>query len=130
MAGNLRWSLVFAGVGIAIVVEILGSPVLPFAVGLYLPIHLSTPMMVGGLIRWFFERKKENKEGIDRGVLYASGLIAGEGLVGIILAILAVAGVADKLNLSGVLNTGLIGGIVLIVVMVACVLKAAFGSRK
>ena len=57
-------------------------------------------------------------------------MIAGEGLVGIILAILAVAGVADKLNLSGVLNTGLIGGIVLTVVMVACVLKAAFGSRK
>jgi putative OPT family oligopeptide transporter len=91
MGGNLPWNLVFAGVFIAIVVEILGIPVLPFAVGLYLPIHLSTPMMVGGLIRWFFERKKdENKEGIDRGVLYASGLIAGEGLVGILLAVFAI----------------------------------------
>lgn len=90
MGGNLPWNLVFAGVAIAIVVEILGIPVLPFAVGLYLPIHLSTPMMVGGLIRWFFERKKEYKEGVDRGVLYASGLIAGEGLVGILLAVFAV----------------------------------------
>lgn len=90
MGGNLPWTLIFAGAAIAIVVEILGMPVLPFAIGLYLPIHLSTPMMVGGLIRWFFERKKENKEGVDRGVLYASGLIAGEGLVGILLAVFAV----------------------------------------
>ena len=90
MGGNLPWNLVFVGVGIAIVVEILGIPVLPFAVGLYLPIYLSTPMMVGGLVRWFFERKGGNKEGIDRGVLYCSGLIAGEGLVGILLAVFAV----------------------------------------
>ena len=90
MGGNLPWNLVFVGVGIAIVVEIRGIPVLPFAVGLYLPIYLSTPMMVGGLVRWFFERKGGNKEGIDRGVLYCSGLIAGEGLVGILLAVFAV----------------------------------------
>ena len=90
MGGNLPWNLVFVGVGIAIVVEILGIPVLPFAVGLYLPIYLSTPMMVGGLVRWFFERKGGHKEGIDRGVLYCSGLIAGEGLVGILLAVFAV----------------------------------------
>ncbi len=90
MGGNLPWNLVFVGVGIAIVVEILGIPVLPFAVGLYLPIYLSTPMMVGGAVRWFFERKGDKKEGIDRGVLYCSGLIAGEGLVGILLAVFAV----------------------------------------
>ena len=52
MGGNLPWTLVFVGVGIAIVVEILRIPVLPFAVGLYLPIHLSTPMMVGGAIKY------------------------------------------------------------------------------
>ena len=54
-----RQVLVFAGVFIAIVVEILGIPVLPFAVGLYLPIHLSTPMMVGGLVRLFLEKRKK-----------------------------------------------------------------------
>ena len=83
MGGDLPWTLVFAGVGIAIVVEILKIPVLPFAVGLYLPIHLSTPMMIGGLIRYFFEKKKANseeerKEKVENGVLYSSGLIAGE----------------------------------------------------
>ena len=74
-------------------VEILGIPVLPFAIGLYLPIHLSVPMMVGGCVRWIVEKTrkdKEQKEASENGVLYSSGLIAGEGLVGITLAILAV----------------------------------------
>ena len=132
MDGNLPWALVFIGVFIAIVVEILGISVLPVAIGLYLPLELSTTIMIGGLIRWYVDKKKGSKktDAADSGILFCSGMIAGEGLVGIILAILAVAGVADKLNLSGVLNTGLVGGIVLTVVMVACVLKAAFGSRK
>lgn len=86
MGGNLPWTLVFAGAFIGIVVEVLGIPVLPFAVGLYLPIHLSTPMMIGGLVRLFLEKKKgmdekAKKDMIDNGVLYCSGLIAGEGLV-------------------------------------------------
>lgn len=95
MNGNLPWTLVFAGVAIAIVVEILGIPVLPFAVGLYLPIHLSTPMMVGGLVRLYFDKKKmdseeERKQVVENGILYSSGLIAGEGLVGILLAVCAI----------------------------------------
>ena len=64
------------------------------------------------------------------GVLFCSGLIAGEGLVGIILAILAVAGVTDIIDLSGVMDTGIIGGIVLFIIMVLCVLKFALGSKK
>lgn len=132
MDGNLPWALVFIGVFIALVVEILGISVLPVAIGLYLPLELSTTIMIGGLIRWYVDKKKGSKktDDADSGILFCSGMIAGEGLVGIILAIFAVAGVADKLNLSGVLNTGLIGGIVLTVIMVACVLKAAFGRRK
>ncbi len=94
MNGNLPWALVFAGIGIGIVVELLGIQVLPFAVGLYLPIHLSTPIMVGGILRGILEKRKEDKEiirqKVDSGVLYSSGLIAGEGLIGIFLAILAV----------------------------------------
>lgn len=119
--GNLPWNLVFAGAGIAIVVEILQIPVLPFAVGLYLPIHLSTPMVVGGLIRYYFEKKKmdsedERKKAIDKGVLYSSGLIAGEGLVGILLAVFAIipfgAGtLGDAINLSEKCNLGNIGGL-------------------
>lgn len=95
MDGNLPWNLVFIGVFTALAAEVLGVPVLPFAVGLYLPIHLSIPMMAGGLVRYAIERKKnisvdKKKETVDGGVLYSSGLIAGEGLVGILLAVLAI----------------------------------------
>lgn len=95
MGGNLPWTLVIVGVFIAIVVEILGIPVLPFAIGLYLPIHLSTPMMAGGLLRLWLEKRKnvdekKKKEDVDNGVLYSAGLIAGEGMIGILLAVFAV----------------------------------------
>lgn len=138
MGGNLPWALVFAGVAIAIVVEILGIPVLPFAVGLYLPIHLSTPMMVGGLIRLYFEKKKglsddERKEKTDKGILYSSGLIAGEGLVGILLAVFAIIPVGagtlgDAINLSGFINLGNIGGIIFFVLL--CATLVLFMNKK
>ena len=93
MGGNLPWTLVGIGAFIAIVVEILGIPVLPFAIGLYLPVHLSVPMVIGGLVRWIIEKKKKNEEqksAVENGVLYSSGLIAGEGIVGILLAVFAI----------------------------------------
>lgn len=106
MGGNLPWALVFTGVGIGIAIELLGLPVLPIAIGLYLPIHLSTPIMVGGVIRGILNKKEEKtndrtiKEKIESGILYASGLIAGEGLVGIILAIFAVANINLSLGID------------------------------
>lgn len=94
MNGKLPWALVFAGIGIGVVVELLGIQILPFAVGLYLPIHLSTPIMVGGIIKGILEKKRADdphlKARVEGGVLYSSGLIAGEGLVGILLAVFAV----------------------------------------
>lgn len=95
MNENLPWALVFIGIGIAVVIEILSIPVLPVAVGLYLPIHLIIPIAIGGLARLYFDKKKEDseekrKQNIDKGILYCSGLIAGEGLIGILLALLAV----------------------------------------
>lgn len=131
MNGNLPWALVFAGVFIAIVIEILGIPVLPFAVGLYLPIHLSVPMMVGGLVRLYFDKKKglsekDRKDKVENGVLYSSGLIAGEGLVGILLAIFAV----FELNtdISSSVELGNIGGIVFFAVLTATLVM--FINRK
>ena len=141
MGGNLPWTLVFVGVGIAIVVEILRIPVLPFAVGLYLPIHLSTPMMVGGAIKWFFERKKgagsdkEQKDKIEKGILYSSGLIAGEGIVGILLAVFAIIEIGDKslgewLDLSGSLNLGNWGGLLVFALLSATLVKVIVGKKK
>ena len=128
MGGNLPWNLVFAGVFIAIVVEVLGIPVLPFAIGLYLPIYLSVPMMLGGALRWVLEKRKYSSEKVktdtvQSGVLYSSGLIAGEGIVGILLAVLAIipAGVnadgdalyvSDKIDLHEIFSIGSIGGLI------------------
>lgn len=96
MGGTLPWGLIFCGMGVAVVLEILRLPVLPFAVGLYLPIYLSTPIYIGGIIRWITEKfffkdnPEKNRLCVDKGVLYSSGMIAGEGIIGILLAVFAV----------------------------------------
>ncbi|MEQ2472102.1 OPT family oligopeptide transporter [Laedolimicola intestinihominis] len=143
MGGNLPWTLVFAGAFIGIVVEVLGIPVLPFAVGLYLPIHLSTPMMIGGLVRLFLEKKKgmdekAKKDMLDNGVLYCSGLIAGEGLVGILLAVFAIIPMADgslgdamgDTILSRTPLNGNIGGLVFFALLTATLFKITIGRKK
>lgn len=133
MDGNLPWALVFIGVFTAIVIEILGIPVLPVAIGLYLPLELSSTIMIGGIIRWFVDKRKQGKEkntDASSGILFCSGMIAGEGLVGILLAIFAVLKIADKINLSSYLNTSIIGGIVLMIIMILCVWKAATLESK
>ncbi len=104
MNAELPWALIFIGVFIAIVAEILKVPVMPFAVGMYLPFSLSAGIMAGGTVRYIVEKIKgtdeEKKERADRGVLFTSGLIAGEGIMGIVLAVLAVAKVDSVINLS------------------------------
>ncbi len=133
MDGNLPWALVFIGVFIAIVIEILGIAVLPVAIGLYLPLELSTTIMIGGIIRWFMDKKAKNAEennDASSGILFCSGMIAGEGLVGILIAILTVCGVAGAMDLSEKLDTGVIGGIVLLIVMILCVVKAALPKKE
>ena len=107
MGGNLPWGLILIGVFVALVIECIGIPVLPFAIGVYLPVQLNACIMVGGLIRLAFDKMKDGKkkdDAINNGILFCSGMIAGEGLVGILLAILAVFGVSEMINLSGLIN--------------------------
>ena len=131
MNGNLPWPLVLIGIFAAIVVALLGIPVLPVAIGLYLPLEFSETIMIGGVIRWIVDKKSADKNGeASGGVLFCSGLIAGEGLVGILLAILAVVGVSSKFDLSSSVNTGRIGGIVLLAIMIACVFIFAMPKKK
>ena len=111
--------------------EIIG--VVAFAVGMYLPFSLSAGIMAGGVVRWFMERRKnvseeERRAGVDRGVLYTSGLIAGEGLMGVILAGIA----AAKLNIdcSGILNLGSIGSIVLFLALLGSLVYVCMGGKK
>ena len=92
--GAMPWHLVIIGACIALVIEIIGIPVLPFAIGVYLPFELNACIMLGGLIRLVFDKlkkAKEEKDGIiSDGVLFCSGMIAGEGLIGILLAVFAI----------------------------------------
>jgi putative OPT family oligopeptide transporter len=126
MGGNLPWNLVITGVIIAVIVEILGIPVLPFAIGIYLPVHLNTCIMVGGVLRLAFEKLSKNeaekKALVDNGLLFCSGMIAGEGVVGIILALLAIFGIDNLIDLSEKLNLSQsfmsIGGIVLFLILI------------
>lgn len=107
MGGNLPWGLILIGVFIAVIVEILKLPVLPIAIGIYLPVQLNACIMVGGIIRFFFDKIKDNdkrEKATNRGILFSSGMIAGEGLVGILLAVFAVFGLGDKIDISGLLN--------------------------
>ncbi|MBC1500517.1 oligopeptide transporter, OPT family [Listeria weihenstephanensis] len=90
--GNLPWTLIFIGVSIAVVIEFLGMNSLVFAVGLYLPLNISATVMFGGFVRLIvnqvikMKKDKEKAERIERGTLFASGLIAGESLLGVIIA--------------------------------------------
>lgn len=133
MGGELPWNLVFIGVFLALGLEILRIPVMPFAIGLYLPIYLNASIMVGGVVRMFMDGRKnvdaktKERQATD-GTLYCAGMIAGEGLVGILLAILAVCGVT--MDLSGKLNLGNIGGLVLMIVMVLCLLKFSLWKKS
>ncbi len=122
MNAELPWALILIGIFVAVVIEILGIPVLPFAVGMYLPFSLSAGIMAGGIVRWILERRKtddekEKKDSIERGTLFTSGLIAGEGLMGVILAILAVLKVDSKIVSPVALPQ--IGSLIIFIVLLA-----------
>ena len=70
------------------------------------------------------DSEEERKERTNGGILFCSGLIAGEGLVGILLAVFAIAGITEAIDFSEFIDTGVIGGIALLVIMVLCVLRA------
>ncbi len=138
MDGNLPWGLVFLGVFIAIVVEIIGIPVLPFAIGVYLPVQLNACIMVGGLVRLAVDRMKkpeeEKKTITNDGILFCSGMIAGEGLVGIVLALLAVFGVDKFIDISGFLNlpdgVAKAAGLVVFALVILSLLKFSVWKKK
>ncbi|MBQ6526209.1 MAG: oligopeptide transporter, OPT family [Clostridia bacterium] len=133
MNAQLPWSLIFIGVFVAIVIEILGVPVMPVAVGMYLPFSLSAGIMCGGVIRWFVEKRtkkdeKFNKEAVERGTLYTSGLIAGEGLMGILLAVFAV--LHWDIDISSKFSIGQIGSLIMWALMLGTLLYVCFGKKN
>jgi putative OPT family oligopeptide transporter len=115
LSQNLPWGLVIIGMGIAAVMELSGVRSLPFAVGAYLPLSTTSPIFIGGLVKWFVDRKKKNgkeESEIGPGALFSSGLIAGGAITGIIIAVLIGTSVGTdeagrEISVIDVLNTGL-----------------------
>lgn len=138
MENNLPWALVFIGVCLAVVIEILGIPVLPFAIGIYLPVQLNACIMVGGLVRLVFEKMKTDGSKksaiINDGVLYCSGMIAGEGLVGIVLAVFAIFHINEVIDLSSKIHLSplvtSIGSFVIFALMILTVLKFSLWKKR
>ena len=147
MEGNLPWTLIVIGMFISIVLELLRVPALPVAIGLYLPIHLSSGIMVGGVAKLIVEKRKYRSEA-DRdlaeetGVLWSSGLIAGEGIIGVVLAVLAVIHIGGRsvleiINLSGSFSLGNLGGLaaylllaVIMFVMIGRQVRKSKGTKE
>ncbi len=96
MGGETPWILYIVGAILALILNWLGVPALAFCLGMFLPLSLNTPMLVGGLVSWFVARSSKNPEVAkargDRGTLIASGLIAGGALFGVFAAITIMCG--------------------------------------
>ena len=134
MSAELPWSLILIGVCVAIVMEILKVPVMPFAVGMYLPFSLNAGIMAGGLVRLFMDKRnvseKEKKESVDHGILFTSGLIAGEGLMGVILAIFAVAKLDKIIDLSKKFSIGEIGSLIVFILLLLYLARVCIKGGK
>ena len=95
--GQTPWMLYFCGAALALVLTSIGVPALAFALGMFIPMELNAPLVVGGLVAWFVSNRSKdeglNKARFDRGTLIASGFIAGGALMGVVSAVLKFAGV-------------------------------------
>ena len=133
MNGNLPWNFVFIGAACTVIFEILGMPSLAVAIGIYLPLELTAPIMIGGVLRKIMDKKNNSSSSeSSRGVLFSSGLIAGEGLLGVLLAILTVAGVADKIAFGAAIPNVIrvIGSVVVFALLLVLMVKYALPGKN
>jgi putative OPT family oligopeptide transporter len=134
---KLPWGLVLLGVALALVLELCGISALPFAVGVYLPISASTPIFVGGFVRYLVDRKQKGAQSdveaeTGPGVLFSSGLIAGGAIAGILLALTQIMeGVSEKLDFSKAMgHLGESDLFSLMVFLIAAFLLFIIGKKK
>ena len=133
MNGNLPWNFVFIGAACTVIFEILGMPSLAVAIGIYLPLELTAPIMIGGVLRKIMDKKNNSSSSeSSRGVLFSSGLIAGEGLLGVLLAILTVAGIADKIAFGAAIPNvvRVIGSVVVFALLLVLMVKYALPGKN
>jgi putative OPT family oligopeptide transporter len=126
------WFLYLAGIFMAITLELIKVPPLPFALGMYLPIELNTPLIIGGLVAHLVSTRSANQEvnarRRERGTLVASGFIAGGALMGVVSALIALPGWNETLN-TGIAERP-VGEVISIILFLGLCLYLYFESRK
>ena len=132
MGGNTPWMLYGVGAILAVLLNWLGVPALAFSLGMFIPMELNAPLLVGGLISWFVSTRskdeKVNNARRDRGTLLASGFIAGGALMGVVSAGMRFGGFSYSNQLSeGTLQTG---GIVVYILLVAYLIWDSMRGKK
>ena len=120
--GQTPWMLYFCGAALALVLTSIGIPALAFALGMFIPMELNAPLVVGGLVAWFVSNRSKdeglNKARFDRGTLIASGFIAGGALMGVVSAVLKFAGVDWFLSSWAASNVAEWVGLVMYLVLI------------
>ena len=91
--GNIPTTLMMIGALLGLFMQLFRLPILPFAIGLYLPLSLSTPIMFGGIVSYLVGKKSAHPDMKKRGILAASGLVAGDACTGVIIALLSILGI-------------------------------------
>lgn len=124
MGGDTPWILYMVGAILALILNWLGVPALAFCLGMFIPLSLNTPLLVGGAIAWYVARSSRDKAVCDarrdRGTLISSGLIAGGALFGVFAALTRFAGFeyANPLSESLTQTLGLIAYALIIIYLV------------
>ena len=128
------WMLYFAGAVLALILNFVGVPVLPFALGMFIPLHLNMPLLIGGTISYFVsrERKQDGEQAAElaqkrneKGTLVASGFIAGGALMGVISAVLKFAGADWYLTSWAASHYAQLLGIVMYILLITYFVRAS-----
>ncbi|MGV3596973.1 MAG: OPT family oligopeptide transporter [Bacteroidota bacterium] len=134
LSNDLPWGLVIIGMGISAVVELCGISSLAFAVGAYLPLSSTTPIFIGGMVKWLSDKitkRKGEESDIGSGALFSSGLIAGGSLTGILIAFLTaktIQGADGEVSLMAWLNSGVAEGMGTYADLVAMIMFLLLGA--
>ena len=132
MGGNTPWLLYGVGAVLAVLLNWLGVPALAFSLGMFIPLELNAPLLVGGLVSWFVSTRSKdediNNARKERGTLLASGFIAGGALMGVVSAGMRFAGFEYSHSLSGA--TMQIGGIVVYLLLIGYLVWDCLRAKK
>lgn len=129
---KVPWYLYLAGAIIALILEVIGIPPLAFALGMYIPMELNTPLLVGGFISYLVLKSSKdkalNKRRNDKGILIGSGFIAGGAIMGVISALFKYVGIEEHIHL-GWANTS-VGEPFAIIMFIGVCLYLFFDAKR